>query len=436
MIILLKKLKTGNPNKDHSFKVDRLFNYVKSFSFPRLAGTSGERKAVELSCKTFKNIGFKDQQIQKKTFEFSDFYSTTLIKLIMVINLTFSLFILMFTYINILFTIIICVIMVIVFFLIIKGLKHPEHPGFWGEYYGKTISATNVFIKLPAKNLPSDTAGNIIISAHLDSKSQSFKTYWRVFFYRVWLYGGIFLGGFFIVLFIHVYTIIEINLLVVGSGIWSFTILISISNVFLMFLNTHNKSPGALDNASGMAGVFELSEFFKENTLDNFNIWFCQFSAEELGTMGSRIFVNDHQDEFVKGRVFQINLDMISCACEQENHVEYLKSYGVLPRKKIAPLLSKYLDKAAIEENVKIKGFHLSTGAHTDSVPFHLRGYDSVDIVTRVGGKYTHNKVDTPDKVDPQVLLDACLIIKNVILSLDKDYEVLCKNQELSCEII
>jgi len=427
-------LSIRNSKQDQSFNVDRIYNFVKDFSFPRLAGTSGEKKAVDLTIKTFKDIGYDDRIIQKEPFQFSDFYSTTLINLIMVINLTFSLFILMFTYINLYITIIISGIMAIVVFLIIKGLKHPENPGFWGEYYGKTISATNVFIKLPAKKLTEDQAGDIIISAHLDSKSQTFKTYWRVFFYRIWLYGGIFLGLFFILLFIRTYTIIKINLLVVGSGIWAFTILVSISNIFLIFLNTHNNSPGALDDASGMAVVFEISRYLKENPLDNFNTWFCQFSAEELGTMGSRVFVNNHEGEFVKGRVFQINLDMISCSCEQKNQVEYLKSYGVLPRKKIAPLLSKYLDTAAKEENVNIKGFHLSTGAHTDSVPFHLRGFDSIDIVTRAGSKYSHNKIDTPDKVDPKILKETCMIIKNVLLSLDRDYEVLCKSQELKCD--
>jgi len=299
-------LSIRNSKQDQSFNVDRIYNFVKDFSFPRLAGTSGEKKAVDLTIKTFKDIGYEDRIIQKEPFQFSDFYSTTLINLMMVINLTFSLFILMFIYINLYITIIISGIMAIVVFLIIKGLKHPENPGFWGEYYGKTISATNVFIKLPAKKLTEDQAGDIIISAHLDSKSQTFKTYWRVFFYKIWLYGGIFLGLFFILLFIRTYTIIKINLLVVGSGIWTFTILISISNIFLIFLNTHNNSPGALDDASGMAVVFELSRYLKENPLDNFNTWFCQFSAEELGTMGSRVFVNNHEGEFVKGRVFKI----------------------------------------------------------------------------------------------------------------------------------
>ncbi|MFX1468217.1 MAG: M28 family metallopeptidase [Promethearchaeota archaeon] len=428
-------MKKENSIDNNTFDADRLFNYVKNFSFPRLAGTSGEKKAAALTIETFQNIGFNDSQIYKEPFKFSDFYSTTLIKLIMVINLTFSLFILMFAYINLFFTIFVCGIMALIVLLIFKGLKHPENPGFWGEYYGKTISASNVFVKLPSRNLPTKVAGNIIISAHLDSKSQTFKTFWRVFFYRVWLYSGIFLGIFFIILFIRTYTTIRINLIFVGTSIWIFTVLISISNIFLLFLNTHNKSPGALDNASGMAIVFELSRYFKDNPLHNFNIWFCQFSAEELGTMGSRVFVNNHEGEFIKGRTFHINLDMISCACRPQNRIEYLKSYGVVPRKKIAPLLSKYLDNASIEENMKITGFHLSTGAHTDSVPFHLRGYDSVDIVTRVSGRYTHSKLDTPDKVDSWVLLEACVLIKRVIISLDKDYNILCKDKELLCDI-
>ncbi|MFW9826953.1 MAG: M28 family metallopeptidase [Candidatus Thorarchaeota archaeon] len=428
-------MKTDNIHKDQFFNTDRLFGYVKEFSFPRLSGTDGEKKAVSLTIKKFKEIGFNENQIQKESFKFSDFYSTTLIKLIMIINLTFSLFTLMFIYINLFFTILTCGIMVSVVLLIIKGLKHPEIPGFWGEYYGKTISATNVFIEVPAKNSPKQNAGNIIISAHLDSKSQTYKTYWRVFLYKVWLYGGILLGIFLILLFIRTYTMVKIDLLIVGIGLWTFTIIISISNIFLIFLNTNNYSPGALDNASGMAVVFELSRFIQESPLENFNIWFCQFSAEELGTMGSRIFVNNHEADFVKGRVFQLNIDMLSCACASRNQIEYLKSFGVLPRKKIAPLLSKYLEKAAIEENVKLKGFHLSTGAHTDSVPFHIRGFDSVDIVTRAGAKYAHTKDDTYDKIDPNVLKKACLLIKNVILSLDQDYEMLCKNLELKCEI-
>ncbi|GAH32971.1 unnamed protein product, partial [marine sediment metagenome] len=47
--------------------------------------------AVKLTYDTFKEIGFKDDQIKKKSFDFLDFYSTTLMKLIMTLNLTFNL---------------------------------------------------------------------------------------------------------------------------------------------------------------------------------------------------------------------------------------------------------------------------------------------------------------------------------------------------------
>ena len=421
-------------DKNSWFDRDKLFNYVKLFSFPRLAGTEGEKEAVNLTIDEFRKIGFEDSHIQRESFEFSDFYSTTLIKLIMVINLTFSLFILMFVYVSLYISFFVIGAFTIIILLIIKGLRHPENPGFWGEYYGNTLSATNIFVKIPAKKIPVSKAGNIIISAHLDSKSQTFKTSWRVVFYRIWLYTGIILGAFLIALFIRTFSPLKLNLIVVGTGLWVCTIIISISNIFLLFLNTQNESPGALDNASGMAIVFVLSNYFKENPLENFTLWFCQFSAEELGTMGSRVFVNNHEEQFIKGRTFHINLDMISCAGSSRNRVEYLKSYGVLPRKKIAPLLSKYLDEAALKENIKISGFHLSTGAHTDSVPFHLRKYDSVDIVTRDAGKYTHNKIDTPDKVDPKVLQEASLIIWKSISMLDNDFEILCKNEQLVCE--
>ena len=190
-----------------------------------------------------------------------------------------------------------------------------------------------------------------------------------------------------------------------------------------MFLYTHNKSPGALDNSTGMSVVFELSSYFLKHKLNNINLWFCQFSAEELGTMGSRVFVNKYEDQFIKGKIFQINFDMISVASHKKGGVEYLKSNGIFHRKQIAPLLSDYFETAAKEEGINIKGFHLSTGAHTDNVPFHLRGYDSIDFTTRRAARYAHIKEDTPDKVDPQVLLEACLISKNVILRLDNDFK-------------
>jgi hypothetical protein len=420
---------------DRSFHESRLMEYVNEFSFPRLAGTKGEEIAVRKVKEIFFEIGFRKERIELEEFKFSDFYSTTLIKLIMILNLTFQLFLLVLAYIIPIIAILMAFIGFIIVILIIRGLKTPEDPGFWGKYYGEFYPATNVIAKVPAEEIPEEEAPNIVISAHLDSKSQTFKTAWRIVLYRVWLFSGIFLGGCYIFFFIHLFTGIPLNLQVLEIFIWIGTILIVFSNFFLIFLNTHNNSPGALDNASGMAIVFELSSYFVDRPLKNFNLYFCQFSAEELGTMGSRIFVSKREKQFDINQVFQINFDMVSCRGHKNNRVEFLKTYGVFPRRKIAPLLGSYLEYAAEKENIELNGFHLTTGAHLDSVPFHLRGYSAVDITTRAAARYTHDVTDTPDKVDPKVLKDACIIVQKTTLMLDKDYETLCSKNKIECEV-
>jgi hypothetical protein len=421
--------------KNADFSFIRLYNYVQKFSFPRLAGTEGEVKAVNLTVDTFKEIGFKEKQIEKEHFEFSDFYSTTMVKFIMIINLTFSLMLMLLIYIHILFTLILIAVTAIILYLIVRRVKRPERSQFFAVYFGDTLEATNVFIKIPAKSLPEEQAGNIVISAHLDSKSQTLKTSWRVVLYRVWLYSGIFMGAIYILGLFFVLNLIppiQLNLRFgnteVPLNVFAFYIFISLitfSNLVLMFLNTHNKSPGALDNASGMAAIFELSAHFKDNPLENYNLWLCIFSAEELGTMGSREFVNNREDFFINKPVFQINIDMLSGRglSAKKNVVEFFKSFGIFPRKTIAPILEKYMVQAASEEGINIQGFHLSVGAHTDTVPFHVRGWEAIDLTTRWSAKWAHNEADSTDKVDPGVVKEGCIITRKMALMLDEDYE-------------
>jgi hypothetical protein len=90
---------------------------------------------------------------------------------------------------------------------------------------------------------------------------------------------------------------------------------------------------------------------------------------------------------------------------------------------------------AAKKENLEVNGFHLSVGAHTDTVPFHLRKLDALDLTTKAAAVFTHTSKDTPDKLDPIVLLNTCKLVHSAILMIDNDYELLCKNNELYCDI-
>ena len=412
------------------FDKDHIYDYITTFDFPRLAGTEGEKRAVELSKEAFKNIGFEKNQIINQPFKFSNFYSEILIKILILINLIFVIIVFLIKYIYTFLTIAIIVTFILVFLLMIKLLRYPELNEFWEKHFGKIYEATNVFVKVPSKSIKSERSGDIIVSAHLDSKSQTFKTIWRVIFSRSWLFGDIGLLILYTFFLVDYHNLVNFKpfLIIIELGIIISTFLIILSNIYLLFLKTENKSPGSLDNASGMAIVFELGSFFRRNPLENYNLWFCQFSAEERGTMGSRNFLDVYENEFLTDSNFQFNFDIVSMSESKRNQVEYIKSYGIFPRKKISSKISKYIHKAATEENINLHSFHVSVGAHTDSLPFHLRKFNSIDFTTYVAAKFTHSENDTPEKVDPQILLETCLIALKSILFLDKDFNKLSNN--------
>ncbi|MFX1234849.1 MAG: M28 family peptidase, partial [Promethearchaeota archaeon] len=136
-------------------------------------------------------------------------------------------------------------------------------------------------------------------------------------------------------------------------------------------------------------------------------------------TMGSRVFLDTFQ-ELTKKNTFQINFDMISCQ-NHKNNVEYIKSYGIFPKKKSSSILINHINEIAKEKNIPLLGHTLLSGAHTDSVPFHLFRLDTIDFSTPIAAKYSHSKEDTSKKVSAQVLLNTLILTENLILKLDKN---------------
>lgn len=422
------------------FNQDKLYDYVKQFSFPRLCGTEGEKEAVDLVIRNFKEIGFAKDQINSQHFIFSDFLSTSLIQFIAMLNMLFVLTNALFLYLYVPIRLITFGVITFFSLFIAHAINKKCKPGFWGEYFGEEREGTNVFTKvLATTNNENDKIGDIILSAHLDSKSQTFKTYWRIIFYNVWLISAIFIGILYVLNILEslrviqrIETIVQLGVMRIPSTfllIWIFSFIIILMNMLIMLNYTGNESPGALDNATGMAIVFELSNYFKKQPLQNFNLWFCQFSAEELGTMGSRFFNKEYASQFSPHRTFQINFDVVSCKEINKNRLEYIRSYGFMPRKKKTKILNKYVRNASQEEDIYIKSIFGTIGAHTDSLPFRQRDFEAIDIITTRGTKFCHTKEDNPDKADPEILRQACLLIKKTLVDIDGDYEVLLKKE-------
>ena len=68
---------------------------------------------------------------------------------------------------------------------------------------------------------------------------------------------------------------------------------------------------GADDNASGVAGLIELANYFQNNKIkEKYNFLFISFSGEELGLFGSKYFTEHPTIDLSKVN-YMINLDMI-----------------------------------------------------------------------------------------------------------------------------
>jgi hypothetical protein len=71
----------------------------------------------------------------------------------------------------------------------------------------------------------------------------------------------------------------------------------------------NNIYAGALDNASGVAFIMEMSRYLKSLGTPERDIVFIAFNAEEFGCLGSKAFVDEHEEELKGSKVF--NFDMI-----------------------------------------------------------------------------------------------------------------------------
>lgn len=115
---------------------------------------------------------------------------------------------------------------------------------------------------------------------------------------------------------------------------------------------------GADDNASGSSGVIEIAEAIAMNPCKR-SVLFVTWTAEEMGLIGSRFFVNS--DLFPKEQLkFNINLDMIGRSSTEN---EESRAHYVVTNKKYVDELEAFID----ELNDGITDFPLIVDNDTDS---------------------------------------------------------------------
>ncbi len=150
--------------------------------------------------------------------------------------------------------------------------------------------------------------------------------------------------------------------------------------------NDHGSvSPGADDNASGVAGVMEMARLF--NSMDSEkDIYFVCFSGEEEGLYGSYYFVNDFISSHSLSVYAMINMDMIGYTTGAYGLRLYGQAFS-------SPLKNLYKD---IADNITtLSSYILGSSSGSDHYYFEQAGYKSVFAIENEFSPVYHTYADS-----------------------------------------
>jgi len=198
-------------------------------------------------------------------------------------------------------------------------------------------------------------------------------------------------------------------------------------------------TPGAQDNASGVAVLLELARTLPKLDLP-FRLRFVFFGAEELGLLGSRAYVRQHRED-LRNCLFMFNMDSIGgkeISIDMRDGVRNVSAPadGVRALRDGPDRLTRSADgrwalspkppdndasnvppwlATAILDSIKELGYQINQvrDASSDHRTFTDAGIVATDIV--IGGLKTHVPEDTPEKIDPASLEKAAHIVTGTV---------------------
>ena len=204
----------------------------------------------------------------------------------------------------------------------------------------------------------------------------------------------------------------------------------SISNILItlliaLMLYSSKTSLGAIDNASGVSILIELSKYLKKNPLNNMDVIIIFTGAEEWGLIGAKRYLKSNmsylRNKYDLDKSFNINYDMVG------SYIGLIHEKGILKKTRINQSLNLYIEEAA--EKLGINYFKHShfISPKTDHRMF-LRFARKTESKFQVAcfhsakdSKYIHSHRDTPDKVNSENLNGVFNISVEVLNKIDSD---------------
>lgn len=175
-----------------------------------------------------------------------------------------------------------------------------------------------------------------------------------------------------------------------------------IGGAFLVTLwldkNPNTASPGAMDNATGIALAYEVTKYFKENP-DKMparcRIIDLNCGSEEAGLRGSLAFTRRHKGEAILENCWNINIDSVA----DEGFFEVVHG-DTWQFTKFNKDLEKMFVDSMKEAGIEKPGNIVNPVGGCDSTPFHKAGVKTITFAAQnpILTNYYHTFYDQPER--------------------------------------
>jgi Zn-dependent M28 family amino/carboxypeptidase len=182
-------------------------------------------------------------------------------------------------------------------------------------------------------------------------------------------------------------------------------------------------TPGANDNASGVAAALSLADELERERPDNLDVWVVLTGGEEASMRGMRAFLRAHRETLEPGSTFVLNIDSVG-----SGEVRYVTAEGLAVTYELGSRLTELaaaLAQADAEDPDRYRAGPLRHGLATDSLPARLAGIPATTITCLEPGAAVpanmHTRDDVPGNLDAQAITNAHDFALELVRLLDRD---------------
>jgi peptidase M28-like protein len=204
------------------------------------------------------------------------------------------------------------------------------------------------------------------------------------------------------------------------------TVLLILALPLLVDVALSDISPGANDNASGVATALQLAERYG-GRLQHFDLWVLLTGAQEAGALGMRAFLRHHRRELERERTVFVNLDEVGAGT-----VRYTVREGLLLAPRSHVQLARLCDEIAEddEDGHAFGARPLVSRTAGDGAAARAARFPAITIRCRNALDYSpehHQPTDTPEHIDAGALERAygfsCELIERLDAGIGPDLE-------------